>query len=79
MFKNSGDGTTFPPVIANMDLGDPFKWCLKCPFPLFLKKKAQKKLNFGKNRFPDAADFLTNDWMNRKENIEHSCIYTFIE
>ena len=28
---------------------------------------------------PDAADFLTNDWKNRKENIEHSCIYTFIE
>ena len=43
--------------------------------PLFLKKKAQ---NFGINRFPDAADFLTNDWMNRIENIEHSCIYTFI-
>ena len=36
-------------------------------------------MNFGKNRFPDASDFLTNDWMNRKENIEHSCIYTFIE
>ena len=36
-------------------------------------------MNFGKNRFPDASDFLTNDWMNRKEYIGHSCIYTFIE
>ena len=44
--------------------------------PLFLKKKAQ---NFGINRFPDAADFLTNNLMNRKENIEYSYIYTFIE
>ena len=35
-------------------------------------------MNFGKNIFPDAADFLTNDWTNRKENIEHLCIYTFI-
>ena len=53
---------------------------LKMSFPpLFLKKKAQKKLNFGKNRFPDAADFLTNNLMNRKENIEYSYIYTFIE
>ena len=53
---------------------------LKMSFPpLFLKEKAQKKLNFGKNRFPDAADFLTNNLMNRKENIEYSYIYTFIE
>ena len=44
--------------------------------PLFLKKKAQ---NFRGKKIPDEADFLTNDWMNRIKNIEHSCIYTFIE